>query len=95
MYQLDVLRNDTDDDDAIDVTTVKIPTPPEHGMAVARPDGIIEYTPNAGFVGFDSFGYTVDDEQGARSNEAKVGVRVTDPNNPPAAVDDEFEVEGR
>lgn len=39
--------------------TVAVATPPTNGTAVANLDGTITYTPNLGFLGADSFTYTV------------------------------------
>ena len=47
----------------------------------------IEYTPDAGFSGVDSFTYTIDDGNGLHDT-ATVQVSVAVPNSPPVAVDD-------
>jgi hypothetical protein len=39
-------------------------------------DGTVTYTPNAGKRGSDAFGYTVNDDFGATSNEATVRVDI-------------------
>jgi hypothetical protein len=68
-----VLANDTDvDGDTLRVAGV---TGAAHGTTVSRSDGTVEYTPAAGYVGPDSFTYTVSD--GARSATAVVNVTVT------------------
>ena len=62
---LDVLGNDTDPDgDMLDVLSA---TQPDNGTATVNEDGTITYVPNPGFLGSDSFQYTIADEQGARS----------------------------
>ncbi len=48
-----------------------------------KSDGSVDYTPNNGFKGADSFTYTVRDSQGAVSNEARVSVLVRDMDNAP------------
>jgi VCBS repeat-containing protein len=59
-----VLANDSDEDgDALALVSV---TQPLHGMAANQATGVL-YTPNAGFVGIDSFSYTVTDLQGLTS----------------------------
>jgi hypothetical protein len=73
-----VLSNDTDVDGVLDVSTVVIISQPSNGAASVNPTtGVITYTPNAGFLGDDSFTYTVRDDDGAISNQATVTVTVT------------------
>jgi hypothetical protein len=70
-----VLANDSDPDGgALTVTGV---TDPSHGSAAANPDGTVTYTPDAGFVGADSFDYTISDGAGG-SDSATVSVTVED-----------------
>ena len=83
---INVLANDTDPDD--DVLSVASVTQPTHGSAVINPNQTITYTPNAGFVGNDSFSYVADDGHGA-TDTANVSITVTPaPNRSPDAVDD-------
>jgi hypothetical protein len=42
-------------------------------------DGTVTYTPDAEYAGDDSFTYTVDDDEGATSNEATVTVDIETP----------------
>jgi len=57
---LDVLANDTDvDGDALE--TVQVDAVPVNGTVVLNTDGTFEYTPNSGFVGYDTFSYTLTD----------------------------------
>ncbi|WP_417235963.1 Ig-like domain-containing protein, partial [Bizionia paragorgiae] len=54
---IDVLANDTfDPSTTVEVTGV---TNPANGTAVINPDGTVTYTPDGGFVGTDTFYYTV------------------------------------
>ena len=53
----------------------------EHGSVIVNPDGTITYTPDAGYVGSDSFTYTV--TSGGRTETATVTVSVG--NTPPVA----------
>lgn len=80
-----LFANDSD----ADGDTFFIPTNPNasNGLVVVQPDGGFTYTPNPGFVGTDSFTYTLNDgiELG---NDATVTITVT--NNPPVAVDDTY-----
>lgn len=56
---IDVLPNDTDPDG--DVLTVDSITQPTNGQVVIE-NGQVKYTPNPGFIGIDTFTYTIKDE---------------------------------
>jgi hypothetical protein len=59
---INVLANDTDaNGDPLTVTSV---TDPPNGTAVNNGDGTVTYTPDCGFFGNDTFGYTISDGQG-------------------------------
>lgn len=73
---INVVSNDTDADASIDASTVSITSSPSSGSANSNGDGTVTYAPNAGFTGTDSFQYTVQDDNGARSNAATVTVTV-------------------
>jgi FtsP/CotA-like multicopper oxidase with cupredoxin domain len=73
---IDVVANDTDADGTVDATTVTITSNPRKGLAVNNGDGTVTYTPTAGKRGSDAFGYTVQDDVGATSNEATVRVDI-------------------
>ncbi len=69
-----------------DPTTVAIVDQPQAGMVtVDSVTGAVTYMPEPGFVGEDTFTYTVTSEQGVVSNLATVVVEV---NDPPVASDD-------
>ncbi|MCI0575506.1 MAG: tandem-95 repeat protein [Chloroflexi bacterium] len=69
-----VLANDSDvDGDPLAVTAV---TQPLSGAVATNPDGALTYTPQPGFIGLDTFTYTVEDGQGG-SDTATVTVTVT------------------
>ncbi|OQX12316.1 MAG: hypothetical protein BWK80_43840 [Desulfobacteraceae bacterium IS3] len=75
-----VLANDTDPEgDPLKVTRI---TPPTNGTVVKNEDGTLTYTPNPGFIGSDTFTYTVKDTSG-NTNSATVTV-VVDPYTPNA-----------
>ncbi len=57
---INVLANDIYDDPVF----VSVQEFPQYGILEAPSDGIIEYTPNAGFVGTDSFTYQITDSDG-------------------------------
>jgi hypothetical protein len=92
---VDVLANDSDaDGDALVIDAI---SQPGNGTAVLQ-DGAVTYTPAAGFVGIDSFTYTVVDGRGG-SAEATVTVTVREVaplNQPPTigAIADQENVEG-
>ena len=82
---IDVLENDSDADG--DTLTVAGTSLPANGSVVVNVNNTVTYTPNAGFVGTDSFTYTNDDGFGGNAT-ATVTVEVT--NQAPVAVDDVF-----
>lgn len=80
---IDVLANDTDPDgEALTLTSVSQPN--QNGMAEISGTSIL-YTPAAGFVGTETFTYTVDDGNDENNTDsATVTVTVTEkPNEPP------------
>jgi len=84
LVSIDVLANDTDvDGDALTIQSVQDPA---NGTAVINA-GQIDYTPDAGFDGNESFDYTVSDGNGG-TDTATVTVSVAVVNDPPNAVDD-------
>jgi hypothetical protein len=86
---IDVLANDSDPDgDALDVPAVGAPA---NGTAALAGNGRVTYTPAAGFVGSDSFTYTLRDATGATAT-GTVNVTVTagSGNRAPDAVDDSY-----
>jgi len=85
---INVIGNDTDADGTIDGTSVSIVTDGSNGSTSDNGDGTVTYTPNGGFAGTDTFTYTVNDNDGATSNEATVTVQVTAGNQRPVANDD-------
>ncbi|MDZ5623429.1 tandem-95 repeat protein, partial [Nocardioides sp. HM23] len=89
-----VIGNDTDaDGDALTVNAGSI-SAPAHGTAMLVTSGAdagkILYTPNANYVGPDSFTYRATDG-GLDSNVATVSVTVSGVNDAPVAVDDAAE----
>jgi hypothetical protein len=85
-----VTVNDTDvDGDPISVSGVGAAA---NGTTSIDGPGTIEYVPDAGFAGIDSFSYSITDPSGA-TDTAVVTVTVSATNRPPAAVDD-FAVAG-
>ncbi|MEB8432155.1 Ig-like domain-containing protein [Cocleimonas sp. KMM 6892] len=85
---LNILDNDSDpENDTLTITNV---SDPAHGSAVIR-GGQIIYTPDAGYVGTDSFTYTISDGNGgtATATETITITGSTSPSNSsPVATDD-------
>ncbi len=81
---LDVLANDSDPDgDAISIVALGTPA---HGTATISGTKVA-YTPTPGYVGPDSFTYTIADPKGLTST-ATVSITVTSINHPPSAQPD-------
>ena len=89
---VDVAANDTDPDlgDLVVGASVLVSTQAVNGTATVQPDGTVSYAPNLGFLGTDTFSYTIRDGFGAISNVALVTMTVLDTaaNTAPVAVDD-------
>ncbi len=84
-----VLVNDTDPDGDVLGVSGFDPTSANGGTVNVNPDGSFEYNPPAGFVGSDSFSYSIQDGNGGSDN-ATVTITVTDVNDPPVANDDSY-----
>ncbi len=81
---IDVLANDTDEDNnTLSIKSGSL-TSPNHGGTVTIRDGKVTYTPPTGYYGTETFQYTVSDGQGGEDN-GTVTVAV---NAPPVAQDD-------
>lgn len=88
---IDVVANDYDPEG--DPLSVLATTQPSHGV-VTLVDGVVTYTPDAGYAGSDAFEYTVGDGHGGTA-VATVYVDVAlGANGPPVAVDDHYSVPG-
>jgi len=73
---IDVAGNDSDVDGLLDFGSVVISSAPANGNAAPQPNGSVDYTPNAGFTGIETFSYTINDMLGATSSPAVVTVTV-------------------
>ena len=82
-----ILGNDTDLDD--DPLTAVLASTPAHGRLSFNGDGSFVYTPDANFVGVDSFTYRAYDGVLA-GNLATVTLTVTGGNHAPVALNDSF-----
>ncbi len=76
---INVAANDTDPEgnQFLVLSSIAITTQPAHGIVSVSDTGMVTYTPNAGFVGTDTFAYTIADTHGAVSNSAVDSVIVT------------------
>jgi hypothetical protein len=71
---------DNDDDVEDDPVTISDVTQPENGAVAIAADGkSLSYTPAVGFVGVDTFTYTVEDLNGGADEEVSVTVTVRGP----------------
>jgi len=86
LQSLDVLANDSDPD-ALPLLINGVSNGPVNGIANILNGVLIEYQPNADFVGVDQFSYTAVDS-GGLSVSANVEVQVTGVNDPPVATND-------
>jgi len=74
-----VTANDQDPDGTVDSASLAIAAQPTNGTVSVGANGQLTYRSNAGFVGSDSFTYTIADEQSYVSLPATVTVNVTAP----------------
>jgi hypothetical protein len=82
---INVLENDSDPQNgSFSITSM---TDPSNGQT-SEVNGVVTYTPNAGFVGTDTFTYTITDDQ-AETATATVTVTVVPPSPPVLFVDDD------
>ena len=93
-----VLDNDTDDDNALNETSVDLDPSVAgrqasvsvgEGTATVDDAGIVTFTPSGGATGQANFDYTVNDDAGNTSNTATVTVTINSVNSPPTAANDE------
>ncbi|TWU43841.1 hypothetical protein Q31b_13730 [Novipirellula aureliae] len=73
---IDAAINDSDSENDLNLNSIQIVDGPSRGQAVALADGFVRYIPSTGFVGTDSFTYTISDNNGRVSDPATVQVRV-------------------
>ncbi len=92
---INVMENDIDVDGnpTLDAASITIVTAPTNGTLTINGNGTVDYTPNTGYIGADSFKYTIDDNTGETSNAATVNIVVNSATNTPVAVDDNRSVE--
>ncbi|KAA1258524.1 Matrixin [Rubripirellula obstinata] len=74
---INVLANDVPVVGSLDLSSLMISRAANNGVATANSDGTVGYVPNPGFVGTDSFQYTVADSEGNVSEPVTVVVNAT------------------
>jgi cyclophilin family peptidyl-prolyl cis-trans isomerase len=90
---LNILSNDLTGNDPGDTLTIRSVGNPSAGGSVTITNNAtrLTYTPRSGFVGTETFTYTIRDTAGAQAT-ATVTITVTTPNPPPTAVNDAYTV---
>jgi hypothetical protein len=79
---------DIDVDSVINLASILITAPPQHGEVTVLANGTVRYSPATNYFGMDTFQYTIADQQGLRSQPATVTLEVLSVNDPPIAWDD-------
>jgi serine-aspartate repeat-containing protein C/D/E len=74
---INVSANDTDSDGWLNLSSINITVPPQHGNVTVYSNGTVLYTPDPGYTGNDSFEYTIKDNENATSNTATVNITIT------------------
>ena len=82
---INLAGNDTDPDNALDLTSIVITSGPTNGSLVVNGDGTVTYTHDGSETVADAFSYTIRDASGATSNVAAVSLTVTPQNDAPTA----------
>lgn len=88
-----VLKNDKNPDDPTVALKAYLKSDAKNGKVVLKTDGSFTYTPNADFVGEDSFTYYVVNSGEDTSNVATVYLDVLDMNDPPVIAFDTVSVD--
>ncbi|MCK6471603.1 MAG: Ig-like domain-containing protein, partial [Planctomycetes bacterium] len=88
-----VADNDSDADNALDLTSVQVITGVAHGSLNVKTDGTVDYTHDGSENFTDSFTYTIKDASNAVSSTATVSVTINSVNDAPVAYDDGFTID--
>ncbi|MCK4704716.1 MAG: tandem-95 repeat protein, partial [Gammaproteobacteria bacterium] len=80
---IDLAANDTDVDNAIDLSSISIIGAPANGALTINGDGTVTYTHDGSEILSDTFTYTISDISGAISNTATVNITVNTVNDAP------------
>jgi hypothetical protein len=79
---IDLIANDSDPEGQLIAGSLTLTEPPANGSVTVNVDGTVVYQPDEGFVGVDTFRYTVRDDLNEASNVATVTVTVNDIGSP-------------
>ncbi|ANT58949.1 hypothetical protein AYJ57_00370 [Salipiger sp. CCB-MM3] len=91
-FDIDTFDNETDHDADSGGDTIHIMSTTDGANGSVTTDGsTVSYDPDAGFIGVDTFTYTISDQWGA-TDTATVTVVVGPTNTPPTATDDSYTV---
>ena len=82
---------DGDEDGSLHLGSFDIVTHPANGIVYSLRGGLVLYVPKSDFHGTDQFTYTVNDDDGATSNEATATIQVHSVNDAPLALHDVVE----
>jgi regulation of enolase protein 1 (concanavalin A-like superfamily) len=74
--EINVLSNDTDSDGTLVPNSLVIANQPSHGIIAVGNNGLVSYTHDGSATTSDSFSYTVNDNEGATSNQATVNIAI-------------------
>ena len=85
---IDLLANDTDNENSLDLNSIVITSGPSNGSVVVNGDGTITYTHDGSETLSDTFSYTVKDTNGNTSSPAQVYLTVTNVNDAPLITSD-------
>jgi parallel beta-helix repeat protein len=89
---INLAGNDTDPDNALDLSSIVITSAPANGTLVDNGDGTLTYSHDGSETVGDSFSYTIDDASGATSNVASVTLSINPINDAPSISDQFFSV---
>ncbi|HHJ36601.1 MAG TPA: tandem-95 repeat protein, partial [Gammaproteobacteria bacterium] len=90
---LDLAANDTDVDNALDLTSITIVAAPANGALIVNANGSVDYTHDGSETLVDSFSYTIRDASAAVSNIATVSLTINPQNDAPVANADSASVD--
>ncbi|MBN2165825.1 MAG: tandem-95 repeat protein [Marinilabiliaceae bacterium] len=88
---IDVLKNDTDADNNIDTTSLRIITAPLHGIVQIVSGGKLQFTSNNGYSGIDFIEYEICDYNNS-CDIARVNINIMLENIAPNAITDFFTI---
>ncbi len=88
----DLAANDIDAENRLDLSGLVITSNPPNGAVLVNGDGTVDYTHDGSETIADSFGYSIQDLDGAVSNVVTISVAINPQNDLPHATEDSFMV---